>query len=65
MSPPHDQFPDSLEPLCPRFPDKMPHDIITGAPLKYHRMANGQVILYSVGSNEKDEGVTVTLTSTG
>jgi hypothetical protein len=50
------QFPDSLEPLSPRFLEKLPHDIITGAPLVYHRTPNGQFILYSVGWNEKDDG---------
>jgi hypothetical protein len=50
------QFPDSLEPLSPRFLEKMPHDIITGAPLVYRRTPDGQFILYSVGWNEKDDG---------
>src|ERR1039458_6325962 len=46
------QFPDSLEPLSPRFLPKLPHDIITGAPLIYRRAPDGQFILYSVGWNE-------------
>jgi hypothetical protein len=50
------QFPESLEPLCPRFLEKMPHDVITGAPLIYRRTPDGQFILYSVGWNEKDDG---------
>jgi hypothetical protein len=50
------QVPDSLEQLSPGFLEKMPHDIITGAPFKYRRTANGQFILYSVGWNEKDDG---------
>ena len=52
-------FPESLEPLSPRFLPKLPHDIITGAPLIYRRTPDGQFILYSVGWNEKDDGGTV------
>jgi len=53
------QFPESLEPLSPRFLAKLPHDIITGAPLIYRRATDGRFILYSVGWNEKDDGGTV------
>jgi hypothetical protein len=56
------QYPDTLEPLCPSFLEKMPHDLITGTPLKYHRTPDGQFTLYSVGWNEKDDGGTVALT---
>ena len=49
-------FPESLEPLSPRYMQKMPHDIITGAPLIYRRTPDGQFLLYSVGWNEKDDG---------
>ena len=49
-------FPNPWKPLSPRFLQKMPHDIITGAPLKYRRTPDGQFILYSVGWNEKDDG---------
>jgi hypothetical protein len=55
------QFPESLEPLSPRFLEKMPHDLITGAPLIYGRAPDGQFILYSVGWNEKDDGGTIVL----
>ncbi len=55
------QFPESLEPLSPRFVEKLPHDIITGTPLKYRRTPDGQFILYSVGWNEKDDGGTTVL----
>ena len=50
------QFPESLEPLSPRFLPNMTHDLITGAPLLYRRTPDGQFILYSVGWNEKDDG---------
>ncbi len=38
----------------PRFIAKLPHDVITGAPLKYRRDGDGYN-LYSVGWNEKDD----------
>jgi hypothetical protein len=56
------QFPESLEALSARFLQKLPHDVITGAPLIYHRSPDGQFILYSVGWNEKDDGGTVVMT---
>jgi len=52
----HGQYPDTLEALVPQFADKLPHDIVGGQPLKYHRTADGQFVLYSVGWNEKDDG---------
>jgi hypothetical protein len=55
------QFPESLEPLTRGFLSKLPHDVITGAPLIYRRTPDGQFILYSVGWNEKDDGGTIVL----
>ena len=49
-------FPYALDDLIPRFVEKLPHDIITGEPLKYRRTDDGQFILYSVGWNEMDDG---------
>ncbi|MBI5683957.1 MAG: hypothetical protein HZC54_02655 [Verrucomicrobia bacterium] len=49
------KFPDSLDALVPRFVAKLPHDVITGEPLKYRRAGDGYV-LYSIGWNEKDDG---------
>jgi hypothetical protein len=49
-------YPDTLEALTPRFASELPHDVITGQPLKYRRTDNGGFILYSVGWNETDEG---------
>jgi Tfp pilus assembly protein PilE len=48
-------YPDSLEALVPKFLKELPHDIISGEPLKY-RHDGGSFVLYSVGWNEKDEG---------
>jgi hypothetical protein len=55
------RFPESLEPLSPRFLAAMPHDVITGAPFIYRRAPDGQFILYSVGWNEKDDGGAIVL----
>jgi hypothetical protein len=52
----HGQFPESLGALQPQFVEKLPHDIINGQPLKYHRTETGQYVLYSVGWNEIDDG---------
>ena len=49
------KFPNTLDALVPRSIAKLPHDIITGEPLKYRRDGDGY-ILYSVGWNEKDDG---------
>jgi hypothetical protein len=51
----HGEFPELLSALQPRFTQKLPHDIISGAPLKYHRTETGQYVLYSVGWNETDD----------
>ncbi len=51
----HGQFPDSLGALQPQFIPQLPHDIINGEPLKYHRTETGQYVLYSVGWNESDD----------
>jgi len=55
------RFPESLEPLSPRFLAAMPHDVTTGAPFIYRRVPDGQFLLYSVGWNEKDDGGTIVL----
>ena len=33
---------ESLDTLAPRFIDKLPHDIITGGPMKYRRITDGK-----------------------
>jgi hypothetical protein len=52
----HGQYPENPEALVPQFAEKLPHDIVGGQPLKYHRTADGQFVLYSLGWNEKDDG---------
>jgi hypothetical protein len=52
----HNQYPEDLQALVPGFVAILPHDIINGQPLTYHRTDDGRFILYSVGWNEKDDG---------
>lgn len=54
-------YPDALAELTPPFVAKLPHDVITGEPLKYRRTDNGRFLLYSVGWNGKDDGGTVAM----
>ena len=49
----------------PEFIPQLPHDVITGQPLNYHRTADGQYILYSVGWNQTDDGGALGLTESG
>jgi hypothetical protein len=49
-------YPETLDSLAPRFMETVPHDIIGGEPLKYHRTDDGKFLLYSVGWNETDDG---------
>lgn len=53
----NNQYPESLSALTPQFIEKLPHDIINGGDLKYHR-AGDSFVLYSIGWNEKDDGGT-------
>ena len=50
------QYPEMLDALAPRFIEKLPHDVISGQPLKYRREEGGRFVLYSVGWNAKDDG---------
>ena len=52
----HAAYPETLEGLSPDFMDKIPHDLISGEPMKYRRTDDGQYILYSIGWNETDDG---------
>jgi hypothetical protein len=56
------RYPDALAELAPRFVAKLPHDLITGEPLKYRPTDNGHFLLYSVGWNETDDGGKIALT---
>jgi len=52
----HGNYPATLEELAPVFLQKIPHDVISGEPLKYRRIGNGSYLIYSVGWNETDDG---------
>jgi len=55
----HGQYSDDLAELAPQYIEKIPHDIIGGQPLHYHRADDGKYLLYSIGWNEKDDGGTI------
>jgi hypothetical protein len=62
----HGEYPVTLDALVPQFIEKLPHDIIGGQPLHYHRSddplspnsgaSGGRFLLYSIGWNETDDG---------
>jgi len=52
----HSEYPETLDALAPQFIEKIPHDIIGGQPLKYHRTSDGKFLLYSIGWNATDDG---------
>jgi len=49
-------YPETLEALVPQYIEKLPHDIIGGQALKYHRTNDGRFLLYSIGANGVDDG---------
>ena len=52
-------YPESLAAISPKYVERLPSDVCTGEPLKYHRTDDGQFLLYSVGWDGKDDGGTV------
>jgi hypothetical protein len=50
----HGEYPQDLSSLAPQITEKLANDVISGAPLKYHRTEDKQFILYSVGWDETD-----------
>jgi hypothetical protein len=61
----HGVYPETLDLLVPQFIDPLPHDVIDGQPLRYHRTDDGKFMLYSIGWNEKDDGGKVVSTKSG
>lgn len=49
-------YPETLDALVPEFLDKLPVDPFTGKPLSYRLQEGGGIIIYSLGSNGKDDG---------
>lgn len=56
-------YPGALDALVPDFMDSVPSDVIDGEPLRYRREGDG-FVLYSIGSNEIDDGGVVGLKET-
>jgi Tfp pilus assembly protein PilE len=54
-------YPKDLASLTPKFLNKIPLDVFSGAPLKYQPREDGTFVLYSVGLNGVDDGGTVVL----
>ncbi|MES2572706.1 MAG: hypothetical protein V4710_21970, partial [Verrucomicrobiota bacterium] len=52
-------YPLRLEALVPEFLHAIPLDVIDGAPMRYHRTANGSFELWSIAINHRDERATV------
>ncbi len=52
----HNNYPDLLINLNPRFLSVIPIDPLDGQPLRYKRIGAKQFLLYSVGDDQKDDG---------
>jgi len=61
----HGGYPETLDALAPQFIESIPHDVINGQPLHYHRTDDGNFLLYSVGWNETDDGGKIAFTKYG
>jgi hypothetical protein len=61
----HGEYPETLDALAPQYLQTIPHDIINGQPLHYHRTSDGNFLLYSVGWNETDDGGQIAFTKNG
>jgi hypothetical protein len=49
------RYPGNLEALVPDILSEVPIDPFTGKPLMY-KIENGELLIYSLGSNRKDDG---------
>ena len=52
----HNQYPATLNDLVPHFLPHVLEDVITGKPLNYRIKSDGTPLIYSIGSDEKDNG---------
>lgn len=50
------RYPEELAELRPQFLEEVPRDCMSGEEMVYHRMPEGEFLLYSVGWNQRDEG---------
>ena len=55
----HHAYPAALAALVPAYLDRMPSDIIDGAPLRYRLTVDGRYQLYSIGLDGHDDGGTI------
>lgn len=58
----HGSWPPDLKTLVPDFLSEVPRDPVDGRPLRYRRNADGTFLLYSIGSDGKDDGGDPTFT---
>jgi len=61
----HGEYPETLDALMPQLIERLPHDLIGGQPLLYHRTGDGKFLLYSIGWNEADDGGQVVFAKDG
>ncbi len=59
----HSVWPNDLKSLVPEFISEVPRDPIDGQPLRYRLNQDGTFLLYSIGSDGKDDGGDATPTS--
>lgn len=52
----HHAYPATLAALVPGYLDRVPNDVIDGAPIRYRLTVDGRYQLYSIGWNGKDDG---------
>ena len=52
----HGAYPENLDALVPESLDRVPADLIDGAPMRYRRTDDNRYLLYEVGWNERDDG---------
>ncbi len=52
----HQAYPDTLIALVPGYLERVPNDLMDGAPMRYRRMGDGRYLLYSIGWNGRDDG---------
>lgn len=58
----HGSWPADLKTLVPEFLSGVPRDPVDGQPLRYRANADGTFLLYSIGSDGKDDGGDPTFT---
>lgn len=52
----HGTYPETLDALTPQYLETLPHDLVTGEPLKYRRLGDDRFLLHAVGWDGIDDG---------